>query len=160
MVFFEDLEFFMKKILLTLVLIAAILVPVGCSVVTPLAGVAGGVVNATIFWYNNEGRKYYEYDAATIHKAVLQSLEKLGQPVTSDTLTEIKAGTKDRFKVKIEETQPNITLLKVRMNTLGDKEMGELFFKYVDDQLNVIKFGPPTQNTPVQPKPARRRFTR
>jgi hypothetical protein len=157
MVFFEDLEFFMKKILLTFVLTAAILIPVGCAVVTPLAGVA---VNATIFWYNNEGRKYYEYDAATIHKAALQSLEKLGQPVTSNTLTEIKAGTKDRFKVKIEESQPNITLLKVRMNTLGDKEMGELFFKYVDDQLNVVQFGPPSQNTPTQPKPARRRLTR
>jgi hypothetical protein len=160
MVFFEDLEFFMKKILLTFVLIATLLIPVGCAVVTPLAGVAGGAVNATIFWYNNEGRKYYEYDAATIHKSALQSLEKLGQPVTSNTLTEIKAGIKDRFKVKIEETQPNITLLKVRMNTLGDKEMGELFFKYVDDQLNVVQFGPPSQNTPTQPKPARRRFTR
>lgn len=150
----------MKKILLTLALTAVLLIPVGCSVVTPLAGVAGGAVNATIFWYNNEGRKYYEYDVATIHKASLQALEKLGQPVTSDTLNEIKAGTKDRFKIKIEETQPNLTRLKVRMNTLGDKEMGELFFKYVDDQLNVVQFDPPTQNAPAPTKPARRRLTR
>jgi len=153
----------MKKILLTLALVILLLVPAGCSVVTPIAGAVGGAVNATIFWYNNEGRKYYEYDVATVHKAATQALEKMGQPITSDTTKEIKAGIKDRFKVKIEETQPNLTRLKIRVNTLGDKQMGELFFKYVDDQLNVVQFAPPSQNVPAPSKPARparRRLTR
>ena len=158
MIFFVDI--FMKKILLILVIVTCLSTLVSCSAVTPLAGAAGGIVNATIFWYNNEGRKYYEYDADTVHKAALQALNKLDQPIMSDTKKEIKAGTKDRFKIKIEETQPNITQLKIRINTLGDKEMGELFFKYVDDQLNVVQFNPPTENTPLQPEKSRRRFRR
>ena len=151
----------MKKLLLCFIVLFPLVL--GCAAAVPLAGVSGGAVNLAIFWCNNEGRKYYEYDAETIHRAAKQALEKMGQPITSDTTKEIKAGAKDRLKIKIEERQPRITKLSCRVNTLGDKEMGELFFRYVDDQLNVVQFDSPAKNIPAQPKAPRKRslfFTR
>ena len=52
------------------------------------------------------------------------------------------AGENDRFKISIKHVEPEISLLKIRVNFMGDKPYAELFYKKVDDNLNGIEFDP------------------
>jgi hypothetical protein len=146
MVVFKILDGFMRKILISLLLIScsgcmsSAVISTGVVVAPYVAAPATPAIQGVVMWKNGEAHKYYDFDKAVIHKSCLNTLQKMGMQVTSESKTLIKAGKKDQFKILLEEPQKNITRVTVRVNFWGDKEYCTLFFQHLDDQLSVVQF--------------------
>ena len=109
---------------------------VASTVVPMISAGVGGVA----LWKNGEGTKYYDYEQKTVYNSAKHAFQRLNLPITQDNGKELKAGTKDRFYVKVVKCQGNITRVSIRVNFMGDKEYAKLIFKCMDDQLPVVKF--------------------
>jgi hypothetical protein len=59
-----------------------------------------------------------------------------------------------KVKISLAEDDRSITKLSIRVNTLGDKPYTEMFYKTVDENLNIIDFD---QGKPVKQRILRRR---
>lgn len=133
-----------KFLLLTCLLIC------GCGAIDPI----GPVVNGIIFWKQGEANKYYNQKPDVVFRASLHALNRMNLKVVKDSNFdksnfEIIAGNNNRFKIYIKEVDNKITSLKVRINFFGDKQYAELFYKYVDEQIEIIRFdgnGMPVRN--------------
>ena len=101
-------------------------------------------------WKNGEGTKYYDYEQKTVYNSAKHVFQQLNLPITQDNGKELKAGTKDRFTVRVTKCQGNITRVSIRVNFMGDKEYAKLIFKCMDEQLPVVKFDSkvPLKKTP------------
>lgn len=131
----------MKNIVcLLLIFVVAIF---GCKTIG-INQVVTGVVSGYIYWKNGEAVKYYEYNPDTVYESAQLAFQKLELPVSKkeskNGAFSMVAGDKDRFKVSIDPVQTNITRVTIRVNIMGDKPYVELFYKYLDDQINVIDF--------------------
>lgn len=121
----------------------------GCEF-TPIVG---PIVNGVIAWQEGEAKKYYTNGSSVVYRAAKRALIDMELQLSEDETLDnqnyhIKAGNNDRFKIKVEYVEPEITLLKVRINFMGDKPYAELFYRKVDENLNGIEFDP--QGRPTQ----------
>lgn len=133
----------MKKIILSIILGCFLLT--GCDpIVSPIIGIgATGVIK----WVEGEAHRYYGYDSPTVYRAVKRAAARMEIPIIEDTPNEnnnyyLIVGENNKFKIKVESVEPNISVLKVRIDFMGDKPYAELFYQYVDEELGVIEFGP------------------
>jgi len=138
----------MKKLLLIFALFCPIMVG-GCDFVTPFVS---PIITGVIYWKEGEASKYYDFDVETCYRATKRAVRDLEFPVTEDEATDsgywIVADTNDRFKIKVEKTENNITVVKIRINTFGDRPYAELIYEKIDTNLGIIEFdenGQPTR---------------
>lgn len=107
----------------------------------------GPAINFYLAWKDGEAHKHYNYDAGIVYRAAKRSMLELGIPIDQDDGKNslnyyFTAGGNNRFKVKITHVEPTISKLSVRIDFMGDKSYAELFYKKVDRELSVIKYGP------------------
>ena len=117
--------------------------------------------NLYVKWKDGEATKYYHCDSTQVHRALCLALRDMGIPVSSDSGAveqkphgffhrkeqpskgfSILAGNKNKFKIKIEVVETEITRLKVRIDFWGDKPYVETLYQKVDEYLNVVTFNP------------------
>ncbi len=123
----------------------------GCG---PGAMLIGPAVTGVIYWMNGEAHKYYEESPQVIYRSTKHALNELNLPITKDEPQDntfyILAGDKDRFSINIVASEANMSKMSIRINFLGDKDLAELIYKKVDQQLNSIHFddqGNPTRKS-------------
>lgn len=106
--------------------------------------IAGPIITGYITWKNGEATKYYEYKTTVIDRSIKKALKELDlkveKEVPSNNNFTISAGNNDRFKIRINEIEPNITRLSIRINFMGDKPYAELIYKKVDYFLGEIEY--------------------
>lgn len=110
------------------------------QIMTPIGSAA---VNSYIVWREGEAHKCYEYSPKIVHNATLAALKEMKIPIKSDKGSDkyqIIAGDKNRFKIKIESIQDNVTKLNIRINYFGDRAYAEIVYKLVDENLYTIRF--------------------
>jgi|PlaIllAssembly_1097288.scaffolds.fasta_scaffold925430_1 hypothetical protein len=131
----------MKKLLTILAFLVFFGPLVGCEVAPFISPVVTGV----IIWVEGEAHKFYPYDADVVYRAAKRAAANMGLEITKDELRNnvqhyLILGTKDRFKVRIENAKEDISELRVRINFMGDKNYAELFYAKVDDELSKVRF--------------------
>jgi len=104
----------------------------------------GPIVTGVVYWINGEAHKYYNCDTQIIYRATKIVLKELEQKIIKDKEKngefQIITSQENRFSIKIEKADKNISVLKIRINYVGDKEFAELIFKKIDEKMNVIEF--------------------
>ena len=132
----------MKK-LLTILIFSIFLSPlmIGCEAVPFISPIVTGV----IMWVEGEAHKFYPYDADVVYRASKRALEDMGMEINKDEVKNnggyyLNAGKEDRFKINVDNAKEDISELRLRINTMGDKDYAELFYSKVDDQLSTIRF--------------------
>lgn len=137
----------MKNALITSIFFVATLgmfLP-GCGPISPLSPVEP-LIQFYLVWRDGEAVKYYRYNSDVVYRSMRRSCKRLGYDIERDDgLDEndnyyVVAGANDRFKIKVEQVETNISRMKIRVNFLGDKPYAELIYKEVDRELNVIEF--------------------
>ena len=122
----------------------------GCQYLSPI----GSIISIGVMWLNGEGQKYYEADQDAIYKAVIQAAADLDFMVVDEerkgdtihlsiddkAVLDRKAGSSNRFHIKITKIQHNVTKLSIRLNFWGDKPYAELIYKKVDQSPGVKSF--------------------
>jgi len=112
------------------------------------------IVTGVIMWQEGEAVKYYHEKPATLYRATKTSMKDLELNLTEDKIENnsyfLNAGesTEDKFKITISQVRPNISVLKIRVNFMGDKPFAELLYNQVDLNINAIEFddsGKPTK---------------
>jgi len=103
------------------------------------------IVKGVVTWVQGEAHKYYNYDSEAVYRAVKRTAKELNYEITSDDPKEngdykLVVGVNDKFKISVDRIEPNITLVSIRINFMGDKPYAELFYKELDVQLNTIEF--------------------
>lgn len=149
----------MKKIFLILTLLFSL---TGCGIITAplILGAAGAAAQGVIIWRGGEASKYYTVDVDTVYRATKRAATNLNLKVSDDNKNgdayQLVIGSKKEMKVKISlaEDDRSITKLSIRVNTLGDKPYAEMFYKTVDENLNIIDFD---KGKPVRQRILRRR---
>lgn len=134
----------MKKIILILLVLVTFS---GCTAaLAPILGGAGMIAEGYIIWKDGEATKYYNTDLETTYRAVKHAAVQLNLRVVTDKHDpspngySLIVGEKDKFKVKVVPAKENITRVSIRINFMGDKPYAELFYKTIDDNLNIIHF--------------------
>lgn len=121
-------------IALTLVLV------LGCQYLAPI----GPIMQLGVMWMNGEAHKYYNTDQETIAVAMREVLKKLDLPIVSEEedgeILHIRAGDKDRFKIKLNAVRERTTKVSIRVNTMGDKEYAEMIYRHLDSKAGVVQF--------------------
>jgi hypothetical protein len=135
----------MKKIVCLVLFLSLFISGCGTGIGTFVSPIVSGAAGGYIYWKGGEAIKYYDYDSKIINKSACRAFKQMGLPVTKQQKKGengfyIIAGDKDRFKVQVTPAQDNITRVTVRVNFLGDKPYVELFYKYLDDQINVVDY--------------------
>jgi hypothetical protein len=141
----------MKKIFLVLALFCSTLS--GCSAAL-IFGAASLAAQGIITWKSGEATKYYDIEIETVYRATKRVATNLNLKISDDNKKgagyQLVIGEKEKMKVKIEpaEGAAHITKLAIRVNTMGDKPYAEMFYKAVDENLNIIDFnkGKPTKH--------------
>jgi hypothetical protein len=133
----------MKKFMLYILFPLFLLNFCGCDpIVTPIINIG---IQAAVMWKEGEAQKYYDFESATVYRAAKHASENLQLPILKDEPQEgnsyyLSLGQNDRFSVHISKIERNITLVKVRVNFMGDKPYAELFYKNIDNELSTIEF--------------------
>lgn len=113
----------------------------GCDFVSPFVS---PIVSGVIYWKQGEAFKYYEFDVDTTYRATKRAVGDMELPITVDETTDggyrIVADSNDRFKILVERAENNITVVRIRVNTFGDKPYAELIYEKVDINLGVIEY--------------------
>jgi hypothetical protein len=148
----------MLKRILNIVILAALLMPIGCSKINPVTP----IMTLGILWYQGEAQKYYATEQLALVEATKNVLNEFKLPIKSevveDNLVIIKAGDDDKFKIKIADVRENVSKLSIRVNTFGDKPYAELIFRHVDSQPNVQQFASLNElNDAMEKRPLRLR---
>jgi len=129
----------MKKLLLILALFCPIIIS-GCAITPFISPIVAGVV----YWKEGEASKYYNFDVDACYRSTKRALRDLELEITEDETTDdgywVVADENDRFKINIEKAEQNITVVKIRINTFGDKPYAELIYKHIDVNLGIIEF--------------------
>ncbi|MHA2043226.1 MAG: DUF3568 family protein [Candidatus Thorarchaeota archaeon] len=107
--------------------------------------IVGPAINFFLVWKNGEAHKCYRHSSETVYFAAKRSLREMDIPIIEDEQDEdpgfyFIAGKNDQFKVTIDEIEPLISRLSVRINFLGDTEYTELFYLKVDEELSTIEY--------------------
>lgn len=130
----------MLRKLITVVALVGALALSGCEMFNPI----GPIIQIGIMWKQGEATKYYNTDQATLLKATKDALTELDLPVTREEAdghtVYLRAGTDDRFKVKVTHVNNKVSKLSIRVNVMGDKPFAELVFRHVDGKPGVRQF--------------------
>lgn len=153
----------MKKWLTLVLMLVVFSGVVGCPYLAPI----GPIVQLGVMWVEGEAHKYYNTDQLTIYGATKTALAELDLAITEeytegDTIY-VKAGDKDRFKIKIHAVRENTTKLSIRVDFMGDKPYAEMLYRHVDAQKDVVQFVSVEElNTAMEdsPRPNERRLRR
>ena len=127
---------------------------VGCGVEMLIGGATNAIVNGVIYWKEGEASKYYAYEPSILYRSTKKACKELNYEIITDEPNNedgyyIVAGEKNKFKIKIEQVEENISVVKCRIDFWGDKPYVELFYEKIDGQLSVIEFdarGQPVRN--------------
>jgi len=140
-----------KFILITFLLIFA-----GCEVLTPLA--ISTITYGYTKWADGEAETYYAYDSPTMYRACKRVAREMNIVITKDDPPDTKGNAyivckteNDTFKISIEHVEESISVVKIRLNFMGDKPYAELFYKNLDDEVSVIEFD-------VEGRPKKRKY--
>ncbi len=135
----------MKKIFILLLLF---LPSTGCGITElgMVGGAASAAIQGYIMWKQGEATKYYFADEDVLYRAVEKSAKDLELPVVKDGTNKkgkgyhVTVGQKDKFKIEVVQVEKNISKVSIRINVMGNKSYAELFYKTIDDNLNIIEF--------------------
>lgn len=134
----------MKKIISFIFFLTIPFIFVGCGLGS--AGIVSPVITGYATWKSGEASKYYESSHTRIYNAVKRNCEKLQYKISKEKKLKndcdyiVAEGENHTFKITIVPVQPNITQVKIRIDFMGDKPYAELFYKKLDEQLNIIWF--------------------
>lgn len=103
------------------------------------------IVSGYIFWKDGEGIQYQEFSALTIKRASERTFQRLN---IHDFKTEkiengykITSNTEKKFKLNIKQLKEiQATKISLRVNFLGDIELGNLFFSILEEELWTVNF--------------------
>jgi hypothetical protein len=130
----------MKKFLAILALFSVISLA-GCDFVSPFVS---PIVSGVIYWKQGEAFKYYDFDVDTTYRATKRALRDMELQVTEDNETDsgykMIADSNDRFKIGVEKAENNISVVRIRVNTFGDKPYAELIYENIDINLGIIEY--------------------
>lgn len=135
---------------------------VGCTLtsLSVIGGVTGLALKGYVTWKKNEATKYYFADANILCRAVENSAKDLNLPITKTENKKgvyyINVGEKDKFKIEVTQVEKDISKVWIRINFLGNKPYAELFYKKIDENLNVINFD--HKKTKIEPLPHKKRL--
>ena len=107
--------------------------------------ILGPIINGIIVWKEGEAHKYYGYDSDVVYRAAKRALNEMNFPIERDDPPKdnhfyLIGGKNNTLKITVLNVDPNVSKLSVRINFMGNKPYAELFYKKVDEQLNIIKF--------------------
>lgn len=119
--------------------------------------IIGPVVTGVIYWINGEAHQYYNEDPEILYRATKKSLKDLELLIIKDEkkskLKEfhayLLAGDNNRFAIKIDQADKNISKISIRINYIGDKEFAELIYEKIKTNIPIILFdkdGNPVKN--------------
>jgi hypothetical protein len=139
----------MRRISLLFLLIIGIIFTAGCE----LAPFIGPAVNIYVAWAEGEAHAYYVTDGKTAYGAVKRALRELDYPITTDDDNGdgqyyLVADSRDRFKITVEQVEPYVTQISIRINFMGDKPYAELIYQKLEAELDVIDY---TKHRQFQP---------
>jgi hypothetical protein len=112
------------------------------------------IVTGVIMWQEGEAVKYYHEKSPVLYRATKASLQELELNIIEDkqeqNARKINVGqaNEDKFKITIAQVKPNISVIKIRVNFMGDKPFAELLYNQIDLNMNAIEFddeGKPTK---------------
>ncbi len=156
------------RIVRLLFIILALPIFSGCASTAILVGAGSlSTAGSAIWWFytawkEGEGVTYYPYSTAVVHRAAILALKDMEMKISSDTgdtfnaqlpgtthfrllntvratkSSQIIAGNRNRFKITVEAIEKNATRLKLRIDFMGDRPYGDMFFQKVHEYLNVI----------------------
>lgn len=115
------------------------------------------IVTGVIMWQEGEATKYYHEKPAVLYRATKTSLKELElelvnyQSEKNTYNLNVGQGEDDRFKITVSQVKPNISVIKIRVNFMGDKPFAELLYNQIDLNMNAIEFDD-------QGKPTKKRF--
>lgn len=115
------------------------------------------IVTGVIMWQEGEAVKYYHEKPQVLYRATKVSMKDLELNITQDKPENgtfyINAGQaeEDKFKITIAQVRPNVSVVKIRVNFMGDKPFAELIYNQIDLNMNAIEFDD-------QGKPTKKRF--
>jgi len=139
----------MLKLVKYLLILSLFTLISGCG---PGIMLIGPAVTGVIYWVNGDAHKYYEENLEVVYRSTKHALNELNLSITKDEPKDnsyyILAGGENRFSIHITKAEKNLTKLSIRINILGDKDMAELIYKKVDNQLDTIIFNP--QGNPTE----------
>lgn len=112
----------------------------GCSFLF----LASPIISGIILWKQGEAKKYYEDDYQVVLRAVKKTIKNynlsiLRQQNSKNEYVAI-AGNGNRFKITVSKESPSYTLVSIRINVFGDKQLAELIYKTIDDFINVVEY--------------------
>lgn len=98
-----------------------------------------------MYWKDGEGHQYMEFSVPTLERASVRSLNrlKLGNVITEPLEYGVKltAGNQQQFTVKIVEVPGTAaSRVSLRINFLGNKDLTELFFEILNQEVYTIRF--------------------
>lgn len=130
----------------------------GCQYLAPI----GPIVQLGVMWVQGEAHKYYNTDQATILDATKAALKELDLAITNEEKSEdtiyLKAGDKERFKIKVHAVRQKTTKVSIRVNIMGDKPYAEMIYRHIDKQTGVEQFVSLKElNTAMENRPRHRR---
>jgi len=108
--------------------------------------IIGPIITGVIRWHDGEAKKYYNEDSVVVYRAALRTAQELNFEIkknippdeSGDSL--ITVDENDRLKIAIQQIESNITLVAIRVNLMGNRHYAELFYKKLDEQVNIIEF--------------------
>ena len=102
------------------------------------------IVTGVIMWKDGEASKYYEENLNNTYRSVKLSLHDLDikyeEKKSSPNSFYIVTKDAKKCKITIKFIRPNITLVSIRVDFMGDKPYAELIYKKIDKNTNVIVF--------------------
>lgn len=111
----------------------------GCSALF----LASPIISGIIMWKQGEAKKYYEEDYQLVVRSVKKTIKKYNLSVKKqkDYKNEyvVVAGNNDRFKISVIK-ESSYTLVCIRINFFGDKNLTELIYKTIDDLINIVEY--------------------
>lgn len=112
----------------------------GCSFLF----LASPIITGIVMWKQGEAKKYYEEDYQIVLRAVKKTVTKYKLSITRQHNYKneyiVVAGNGDRFKITVKKESSLHTLVCIRINFFGDKQLAELIYKTIDDFINVVEY--------------------
>lgn len=117
----------------------------GCAAVSPLSSI-GPAVQGYIYWKEGEARKYFKRTPQDVYSAIkLTVLNDLKHEVVSEMRLNgydmITRSQNHKFHIHVEQTDPMISVCKVRIDFMGDKPYAELLYRSMDKYLGTETIG-------------------
>jgi len=119
----------------------------GCSFLF----LASPIITGIVMWKQGEAKKHYIEDYQIVCRATKRTLKDMKIDIIRSNSynyeTVILAGNGNRFKIKIYKNQDSYTSVSMRINAFGDKQLAELIYSNIDNNMNVIEYD--TNGKPV-----------